>query len=142
MSELDSTNLTRQDIANSITEIENKKNKVETQIEEIIKKKEEEEKTLKEYDGKINNLQSEYRIKESRLKFLIETEKEKEGYSKTVKSLLLACDRVAELKKCSEGALSDLISVDDKYQIAIEMRLRCGSSKYCYRYRTRCKKIS
>ena len=62
-------------------------------------------------------------MKESRLKFLIETEKEKEGYSKTVKSLLLACDRVPELKKCSEGALSDLITVEGKYQVAIEMTL-------------------
>lgn len=62
-------------------------------------------------------------MKESRLKFLIETEREKEGYSKTVKSLLLACDKVHELKKCQEGVLSDLISVESKYQIAVEMSL-------------------
>ena len=68
-------------------------------------------------------MQSDYRIKESRLKFLIETEREKEGYSKTVKSLLLACDKNDSLKKCSEGVLSGLIAVDNKYQVAIEMAL-------------------
>ena len=48
-------------------------------------------------------MQSDYRLKESRLKFLIETEKEKEGYSKSVKSLLIACDKNEALRKCSEG---------------------------------------
>ncbi len=120
---MDSTNLTKQDIANVFHEIEEKKNKVTSQIEEIAKKKEEEEKTLKEYEVNINALQSDYRMKESRLKFLIETEKEKEGYSKTVKSLLLACERESTLKRCSEGALSDLITVEGKYQVAIEMTL-------------------
>lgn len=123
ISELDSTNMTRQDLSNVFSEIEEKRNKVASQIEETNRKREEEERSLKEYDTNINSLQSEYRIKESRLKFLIETEKEKEGYSKTVKSLLIACDREPMLKKCSEGVLSELISVDNKYQIAIEMAL-------------------
>ena len=115
--------MTRQDLTNAFEEIESKKNKVTEQIEEITTKQEEEEKALKEFDNNINSLQSDYRIKESRLKFLIETEKEKEGYSKTVKSLLLAAEKDSSLKKGLEGALSDLISVDSKYQIAIEMTL-------------------
>lgn len=123
ISELDSTNMTRQDLSNVFSDIEDKKNKITNQIEEANKKREEEEKVLKEYANNINNLQSEYRIKESKLKFLIETEKEKDGYSKAVKSLLLACDREPQLKKCSEGVLSELISVDSKYQVAIEMAL-------------------
>ena len=101
ISELDSTNLTKQDIANVFQEIEEKKNKVTKQIDDILKKKEEEEAKLEEYNKNINSLQADYRIKESRLKFLIETEKEKEGYSKTVKSLLLACDKMQDLGKCS-----------------------------------------
>ena len=123
ISELDSTNLTSQDIKNAFSEIEAKKNKLLQNIEEVNRKKEDEENALKEYDVNINNLQSDYRVKESRLKFLIETEKEKEGFSKTVKSLLLACDRIPELKRCSEGVLSELISVDSKYQVAVEMAL-------------------
>ena len=142
VSELDSTNLTKQELSNAFSEIEEKQNKINSQIEEVNKKREEEEKALKEYDVIVNDLQSDYRVKESKLKFLIETEKEKEGFSKTVKSLLLACDKIPELKKCSEGVLSDLISADSKYQIAIEMALRCYSPKYCYEDRRRCKKVS
>lgn len=102
ISELDSINLTRQELENTFNEADSKRNNVTSKIEEILKKKEEEEKALKEFDTKINTLQSDYRIKESRLKFLIETEREKEGYSKTVKSLLLACEKQESLKKCSE----------------------------------------
>ena len=36
-------------------------------------------------------------MKESKLKFLIETEKEKEGYIKSVKSLLKDCETIKEL---------------------------------------------
>lgn len=123
ISELDSSNLTRQDLSNAFSEIEAKKDKVTKQIDDLLKKKEEEEKKTKEYEININKLQSEYRMKESRLKFLIETEKEKEGYSKTVKSLLLACDRINDLKECQEGVVSELISVEGTYQVAIEMAL-------------------
>ena len=123
ISELDSTNLTKQDISKVFYEIEAKKNKFQKQIDELTSRKDEEEKTIKKYEDTINNLQSEYRIKESKLKFLNETEKEKEGYSKSVKSLLLAIEKDAEIGKCSEGVLGNLISVPKKYQIAIEMAL-------------------
>jgi len=62
-------------------------------------------------------------MKDSRCKFLIETEKEKEGYTKSVKSLLLDCDKISELKIGVHGVLANLISVDEKYQTAIEMTL-------------------
>ena len=123
ISELDSSNLTKQDISRVFEEVNSKKEKITKQIEEVTNKKEEEEKFLKKYETDINNLQAEYRLKESRLKFLVETEKEKEGYSKTVKSLLLACDKDTNLGEGLEGTLSDLISVQNKYQIAIEMTL-------------------
>ncbi len=123
ISELDSTNLTKQDISKVVEQAENQKNKITKQIEEVISKKEEEEKALKKFSETINEMQSAYRVKESKLKFLVETEKEKEGYSKTVKSLLFAVDRNENLKKGLSGVLSDLITVDAKYQIAIEMAL-------------------
>ena len=123
ISELDSTNLSSQEIAKAFKEIEEKKNKITKRLEEINKTKEDEEQKLKNYEKDINGMQSDYRIKESRLKFLIETEKEKEGYSKAIKSLLIACDKDEKLGKCSEGVLSNLISVENKYQIAIEIAL-------------------
>ena len=63
------------------------------------------------------------RIKESRLRFLVETEKEKEGYVKSVKSLLKDCENVKELGKGMHGVLANIIDVPEQYQTAIEMSL-------------------
>ena len=62
-------------------------------------------------------------MKESRQKFLIETEKEKEGYTKSVKTLLKDCENSPELKKGIEGVLANLIDVPEELQTAIEMSL-------------------
>ena len=99
ISELDSTRLTKEEIAKGFYEIDNKRNKVLKSLEEINKKKEEADKKIKTYDMTINNYQNEMRIKESKLRFLIETEKEKEGYIKSVKSLLKDCESIKELGK-------------------------------------------
>ena len=78
---------------------------------------------IKDYDTTLNNLAYETNMKESRLKFLIETEREKEGYTRSVKSLLTACEKDTKLNKGINGVLANLISVDKKYEIAIEMCL-------------------
>ena len=57
------------------------------------------------------HIYGEMRIKESKLKFLIETEKEKEGYIKSVKALLKDCETIAELGKGMHGVLADIIEV-------------------------------
>ena len=123
ISELDGTRLSKEDIAKSFYEIENKRNKVLVGLEEIRKKKEEADKKIKIYDTNINNYQNEMRIKESKLKFLIETEKEKEGYVKSVKSLLKDCESIKELGKGMHGVLANVIEVPEEYQTAIEMCL-------------------
>ena len=46
---------------------------------------------------------SDVRMKESRLKFLKETEREKEGYTRSVKLLLEETERNSELKKGVNG---------------------------------------
>ena len=62
-------------------------------------------------------------MKDARHKFLLETEKEKEGYIKSVKELLLDCDKNPQLKKGMHGVLANLISVNKEYELAIEMCL-------------------
>ena len=123
ISELDSNRLKKQEATKEFLDIDNKRNKIIKQINEIKSKKEESIAVIKQYDDKINNLTSEYRMKESRYKFLIETEKEKDGYIKSVKSLLLAIDKDANLRAGVEGVLANLISVDKKYEVAIQMCL-------------------
>ena len=123
ISELDSTRLQKEDIAKEFYEIDSKRNKIVSSLEEINKKREEADKKIKAYEDEINRYQSEIRIKESRLKFLIETEKEKEGYIKSVKSLLKDCENIKELGKGMHGVLANIIEVPEEYQTAIEMCL-------------------
>ena len=123
ISELDNTRLTKEGIAKVFYDSDNKRKDIIDKLEEVSKSKEESTNRIKEYDDKINLMLSEYRLKESRLKFLKETEKEKEGYTKSVKTLLLDCEKDKELAKGVYGALSSLIDVDKKYGLAIEMAL-------------------
>lgn len=123
ISELDGTRLNKEDIAKQFNEIENKKNKAQNSLNEVAKQREEANQKIKSFESNINILSSEMRIKESKLKFLIETEKEKEGYIKSVKSLLKDCENIKELGKGMNGVLANIIEVPDDLQTAIEMCL-------------------
>lgn len=123
ISELDGTRLNKEDIAKQFNEIENKKNKAQKSLNEVAKQREEANQKIKSFESNINILSSEMRIKESRLKFLVETEKEKEGYIKSVKSLLKDCENIKELGKGMNGVLANIIEVPDDLQTAIEMCL-------------------
>ena len=123
ISELDGTRLNKEDIAKQFNEIENKKNNAQNSLNEVAKQREEANQKIKSFESNINILSSEMRIKESRLKFLIETEKEKEGYIKSVKSLLKDCENIKELGKGMNGVLANIIEVPDELQTAIEMCL-------------------
>lgn len=123
ISELDSNRIKKQEIAKEFLEIDNTRNKAVKKLTDIRNQKEEAINVIKEYDEKIEKLTAEYRMKESRCKFLQETEKDKDGYIKSVKSLLLACEKDAKLNSGVEGVLASLISVDKKYETAIEMCL-------------------
>ena len=123
ISDLDSTRLTKTEVSKEFYDIQTRKNKVTQELDEISKKREEANKKIKNFETTINNLASEIRIKESRLKFLIETEKEKEGYVKSVKSLLKDCENIKDLGKGMHGVLANVIEVPKEYEIAIEMCL-------------------
>ena len=123
ISELDSNRIKKQEISKNFQEIEATRNKAVKTLTEIKNQKEVALAIIKEFDDKINKLTAEYRMKDSRCKFLIETERDKDGYMKSVKSLLLACEQNSELNAGVEGVLASLISVDKKYETAIEMCL-------------------
>ena len=121
--EIDSARSDKQEKSKAFYEIEHKKNEITQTLKEKSAKKEESMAKIKEFDTSLNNLNYEMRMKDSRLKFLIETEKEKEGYLRSVKSLLVDCEKNANLGKGMNGVLANLISVDKKYETAIEMCL-------------------
>ena len=123
ISELDNTRMRKEEISKGFYEIENKRNKILKELQQVNVKKEEADKKIKLYESNINAYQGEKRIKESRLNFLLETEREKEGYIKSVKSLLKDCENIKELGKGMHGVLANIIEVPEKYQTAIEMCL-------------------
>ncbi len=123
ISELDGARSDKQDISKGYYEIESQKNKIISEIEKIANEKQEANNKIKDFEAQINQISYDIRMKDSRHKFLVETEKEKEGYTKSVKSLLLDCEKNPSLKSGVEGVLANLISVDNKYQTAIEMAL-------------------
>ena len=123
ISELDKTRMNKSEIQKSFYEIDSKRNQLLSALEKISEKKEEREKRVKKFESDINLLGSEFRLKESRYKFLIETEKEKEGYVKSVKSLLQDCEKIKELGKGMHGVLANIVSVPKEYETAIEMCL-------------------
>ena len=126
ISELDRARMNKEDISKTFYEIESNRNKLVAELEKISEEKEKRNAQIANFDKNINTLATELRIKDSRLKFLIETEKEKEGYIKSVKSLLKDCETIKELGKGMYGVLANIISVPKQYETAIEMCL--GSS--------------
>ena len=121
--DLDRTRMKREDIAKGFYQIENNRNKVLKSIENIDSQKQEIDNKIKEFDLQIINNTNDMRMKQSRYNFLVETEKEKEGYIKSVKSLLIDCEKIKELGKGMHGVLANIISVPSEYETAIEMCL-------------------
>ena len=123
ISELDLSRANKEELSKAFYTLETSKNSITKEIDSMKEAKDKSSEKLKEFDVRINSYQSEYRIKEARHRFLVETEKEKEGYSKSVKALLEAVEKKLTVSKGVHGVLANLISVDKKYETAIEMTL-------------------
>ena len=123
ISEFDSVRNQKEEFSKEFNDIEKYKNELEKQITSMREENERSTSKKEEFDNRINLLESEYRVKESKLKFLQETEKEKEGYQRSVKSLLEATELNVGLRTGMHGVLANLISVEKKYELAIEMTL-------------------
>ncbi len=123
ISELDKTRSNKEELAKNFYNIEKQRNSVSNILQEMKNKKEKSTERIKEFETRLNTYQSEYRVKESKHRFLVETEKEKEGYSRSVKLLLEATESNKDLGKGVHGILANLISVEKEFETAIEMTL-------------------
>ena len=123
ISELDLSRANKEELSRDFYSLETSKNAITKEIDGMKEEREKSQEKIRDFDIRINSYQSEYRIKEARYKFLVETEKEKEGYTKSVKSLLEAVEKKVTVSKGVHGILANLISVDSKYETAIEMTL-------------------
>ena len=120
ISKLDEKRMIKSELLKTFNEKEAKRNECEKRLNEIKTKKDEANTKILNYENKINDLSTELRVKDSKQKFLSEMEKEKEGYSRAVKALLLECEKDLKLNKGVKGVLANLITVPTEYQTAIE----------------------
>ena len=123
ISELDSTRMEKQELSKGFYEIESKRNAAAANLEKKQTVKNESMQKVKQFEEEVSKLEYNQRMKQARHQFLVETEKEKEGYNKTVKSLLFHCEKDSSLNKGVHGVLANLVSVDKEYELAIEMCL-------------------
>lgn len=123
ISELDAKRLQKSEITNNFLEIEKRRNDGIKKLEEINQKQEETKNKIAKFDELLNNIETEIRVKSAKLRFLQEMEREKEGYQKVTKEILLECERNVTLNKGIHGVLANLISVPKDYETAIEMAL-------------------
>ena len=123
ISELDNIRFSKEEIEKGFYEIQKEKNNLIKELQDINSEKNKADEQIKSIDIKINNSIQELSFKESKHKFLIETEKEKDGYQKSVKALLQECEKTKELGRGIKGALAELIDVPTNLETAIEMSL-------------------
>ena len=112
ISELDSTRMEKQELSKGFYEIESKRNAAAANLEKKQTAKNESMQKVKQFEEEVSKLEYNQRMKQARHQFLVETEKEKEGYNKTVKSLLFHCEKDSSLNKGVHGVLANLVSVD------------------------------
>ncbi len=123
ISNLDSTRDSKNELLKHFNDAETQRKEKQEALEKTRKQQEELDKKAKEYEVLIASLTDERRMKQTRLNFLIETEREKEGYSKSVKDLLNAIETNPTLRSGINGVLANIISTEQKYELAIEMAL-------------------
>ena len=123
ISELDNTRFTKEELEKGFYEVQKQKNEITKELEKNKSKKNEIDEKIKSIDIRINNSIQEFNFKESKYKFLVETEKEKEGFQRSVKALLKDCEKIKELGKGVRGAIAELIDVPENIETAIEMAL-------------------
>ncbi|MCX7746502.1 MAG: chromosome segregation protein SMC [Clostridia bacterium] len=113
----------KEDLTESIRGIREAIKKANIRLEEKNTRKKELEINLNEYRKKENTVRSEYQFKSSRYKTLKDMENNLEGYQRSVKEVLHACKESREFGQGIHGALAQLITVDKRYETAIEMTL-------------------
>jgi len=123
ISELDNTRIEKQAVEKVFYEINKERDEILQKLEKGNTIKKENSQKIKDFVDDINKKESDLRLKETRYKFLTETQKEKEGYYKSVKAILKSCEdgSISSAGVC--GTVADLIEVPKDYELAIEMSL-------------------
>lgn len=121
--ENDRERMKKEDLTESIRHASEEIRKQREKLEELQGELNESDKQLEELRAKENKLKSDVQYKISRVRTLKEMENNLEGYNRSVREVLQACRGSADFGKGIHGALAQLINVDKKYEVAIEITL-------------------
>ena len=121
--EIDKEKMKKEDETLALNQVTKERNALKAKIDELSTIKLEYNEKIRKFEDDIRSALSDINVKESRHKFLVETEREFEGYNRTVKEVLTKCQKDKEFGKNIYGALASLISVPSEYETAIEMAL-------------------
>ena len=121
--EVDRENIKKEDLSESIRKAREAILQSQRINGELTAQKEREEAELADKRKRQNALRADIQFKSSRYKMLQDMEKNLEGYNRSVRQILQACRHSSEFGKGIHGALAQLITVDRKYETAVEMSL-------------------
>jgi len=121
--EKDRENIKKEELSDSILNTKELLKGAKNKLDTLNTKKAELGQTLESERKKQNTIKSDIQFKTSRQKMLKDMERNLEGYNKSVKQLLRACQHSPQLGKGIHGALAQLVNVEGKYETAIEMTL-------------------
>lgn len=106
-----------------ITDIINSIEKASAKVLSVKDKKKELELKLEKLNIDLHKKKVELQSNQSRYELLTDMERNFEGYSRSVKQALTACNNDKQLGAGVHGTLAGLISTDRKYEIAVEVAL-------------------
>ncbi len=107
----------------SFESIQKEKNELEEKANKIKDYRSNYDSKVKEFEDTIRAKLSDVSNKESRLKFLEETENEFEGYVNSVKSIMQKCKSDSNFGHGILGTVANVIKVPNEYETAIEQLL-------------------
>lgn len=120
---LDKERMIKEDATQSLNSVSSERNKLLKKLQELLQIKNECNTKIQGYEDEIRKFADELHNKESRYRFLVETENEFEGYNRAVKEVLSKCQKDTSFGSNICGALASLIKVPSEYETAIEMSL-------------------
>ncbi len=121
--ENDREKIKKEDISENLAKTAASINYAGEKLKELVSEGDELSSIVSGLHNSLNTVKSGIQLRRSRQKMLEEMEKNLEGYARSVRQILQACRRSPDFGAGIHGALAQLITVDKKYETAIEMSL-------------------
>ncbi|MDF2986379.1 MAG: chromosome segregation protein [Eubacterium sp.] len=121
--EKDKDNMKKEDLTESVRNTTLLIKRSNDKMQELSNEKNELLGTLQTMEKQHGTVRTDIQVKTSRHKMLKDMEKSMEGYSRSVKEIMNACQSSSDFGNGIHGTVAQLLSVDKKYETAIEMTL-------------------